>query len=184
MENQITYAFKLTNNIVIPGDWTPFSYKFAGNFDGNGYYISYAMQLTQSEVNDSDKQGLFGFVISPAQIYDLELINCTITSDVNTVMSTSHTFVGIGILAGSVYSASGISDITVTNPKIECKISGASIGALGRLPASDKCNKLRCQRGQRNGSYHEQYARLSRRNGGDGRHRKIQRRQNYNQAYQ
>lgn len=141
MENQITYAFKLTNNIVIPGDWTPFSYKFAGNFDGNGYYISYAMQLTQSEVNDSDKQGLFGFVISPAQIYDLELINCTITSDVNTVMSTSHTFVGIGILAGSVYSASGISDITVTNPKIECKISGASIGALaGSLQATSVTN--------------------------------------------
>ena len=141
MENQITYAFKLTNNITIPGDWTPFSYKFAGNFDGNGYYISYAMQLTQSEVNDSDKQGLFGFVISPAQIYDLELINCTITSDVNTVMSTSHTFVGIGILAGSVYSASGISDITVTNPKIECKISGASIGALaGSLQATSVTN--------------------------------------------
>ena len=141
MENQITYAFKLTNNIVIPGDWTPFSYKFAGNFDGNGYYISYAMHLTQSEVNDSDKQGLFGFVISPAQIYDLELINCTITSDVNTVMSTSHTFVGIGILAGSVYSASGISDITVTNPKIECKISGASIGALaGSLQATSVTN--------------------------------------------
>ena len=141
MENQITYAFKLTNNITIPGDWTPFSYKFAGNFDGNGYYISYAMHLTQSEVNDSDKQGLFGFVISPAQIYDLELINCTITSDVNTVMSTSHTFVGIGILAGSVYSASGISDITVTNPKIECKISGASIGALaGSLQATSVTN--------------------------------------------
>ncbi len=141
MENQITYAFKLTKNIVIPGDWTPFPYKFAGNFDGNGYYISYAMQLTQSEVNDSDKQGLFGFVISPAQIYDLELINCTITSDVNTVMSTSHTFVGIGILAGSVYSASGISDITVTNPKIECKISGASIGALaGSLQATSVTN--------------------------------------------
>lgn len=141
MENQITYAFKLTNNIVIPGDWTPFPYKFAGNFDGNGCYISYAMHLTQSEVNDSDKQGLFGFVISPAQIYDLELINCTITSDVNTVMSTSHTFVGIGILAGSVYSASGISDITVTNPKIECKISGASIGALaGSLQATSVTN--------------------------------------------
>ena len=141
MENQITYAFKLTNNITIPGDWTPFAYKFAGNFDGNGYYISYAMHLTQSEVNDSDKQGLFGFVISPAQIYDLELINCTITSDVNTVMSTSHTFVGIGILAGSVYSASGISDITVTNPKIECKISGASIGALaGSLQATSVTN--------------------------------------------
>lgn len=141
MENQITYAFKLTNNIVIPGDWTPFAYKFAGNFDGNGYYISYAMHLSQSEVNDSDKQGLFGFVISPAQIYDLELINCTITSDVNTVMSTSHTFVGIGILAGSVYSASVISDITVTNPKIECKISGASIGALaGSLQATSVTN--------------------------------------------
>lgn len=141
MENQITYAFKLTNSIVVPGDWTPFPYKFAGNFDGNGYYISYAMHLTQSEVNDSDKQGLFGFVISPAQIYDLELINCTITSDVNTVMSTSHTFVGIGILAGSVYSASGISDITVTNPKIECKISGASIGALaGSLQATSVTN--------------------------------------------
>ena len=130
MENRITYAFKLTNNIVIPGDWTPFTYKFAGDFNGDEYYISYNMDLAQTDINESIYQGLFGFVVGGGKIYDLELINCSITSDVNTVMSASGSFVNIGFLAGSMYEAGIISNVTVTNSKIECRISNACIGAL------------------------------------------------------
>lgn len=130
MENRITYAFKLTNSITIPGDWVPFAYRFAGDFDGDGYYISYSMNLSQGDINENQRQGLFGFVLGGGRIYDLELMNCTITSDVNTELSVGDQFVDIGILAGSMYEAGIISNVTVTNPKIECKISNASIGAL------------------------------------------------------
>lgn len=130
MENQINYDFKLTNSITIPGDWTPFTYKFAGDFDGSGYYISYNMNLSQADINENLSQGLFGFVIEGGNIHDLELQNCSITSATNTVMSVSNSFVDVGILAGSFYSASGISNVTVTNPKIECRISNACIGVL------------------------------------------------------
>ena len=130
MENQINYDFKLTNSITIPGDWTPFTYKFAGDFDGSGYYISYNMNLSQADINENLSQGLFGFVIEGGNIHDLELQNCSITSATNTVMSVSNSFVDVGILAGFFYSASGISNVTVTNPKIECRISNACIGVL------------------------------------------------------
>lgn len=130
-ENQITYAFRLTNNITITDDdWTPFPYKFTGDFDGNGHYISYKMNLSQAEVNESDYHGLFSFVSGSGRIYDLELMNCTITCDDDITLSSSGPTVCIGILSGSVYSASGIEDVTVTNPKIECELSGACIGAL------------------------------------------------------
>lgn len=130
MENQITYAFKLTNNITIPGDWTPFPYKFTGDLDGNECYISYSMNLSQTDIDESLYQGLFSSVGSLAQIHDLELMNCTITSDINTVLSVPNKFVAIGTLAGSVHSASGIFNVTVSNPQIECMISNACIGAL------------------------------------------------------
>ena len=126
----ITYAFKLTNSISIPGDWTPFTYQFAGNFDGNGYYISYNMNLSQTDINASRYQGLFGFVVSPGTIYDLELMNCKILSDTGTTLTTGSSGVNIGILAGSIFETGAISNITVTNPEITCKISGAYIGAL------------------------------------------------------
>lgn len=130
-ENRITYAFKLTKSITISGDWTPFTYKFAGDFDGNGYYISYNMYLTQTDIDTSMYQGLFGFVVSGGNIHDLELMNCTITSDTSTELSRSdNNYVDIGIVAGAFYESSGLTNVTVTNPQIECKISNAVIGAL------------------------------------------------------
>lgn len=128
-ENRITYAFKLTNSITIPGDWIPFTYKFAGKFDGNGYYISYNMNLSQADLNASLYQGLFGFVVDLGTIYDLELMNCKILSDTGTTLTTSSG-AKIGILAGAISGAGEISNITITNPEITCKISGAFIGAL------------------------------------------------------
>lgn len=129
-ENRITYAFKLTNSITIPGDWTPFTYKFAGDFDGNGYYICYNMNLSQADINANRYQGLFGFVVSPGTIYDLELMNCKILSNTGTTLTTASSGVNIGILAGAIFGTGTISNITVTNPEITCKISGAFIGAL------------------------------------------------------
>lgn len=129
-ENRINYAFKLTNSITIPGDWTPFTYKFAGDFDGNGYYISYNMNLSQADIDASLYQGLFGFVVSPGTIYDLELMNCKILSNTGTTLTTASSGVNIGILAGAIFETGTISNITVTNPEITCKISGAFIGAL------------------------------------------------------
>lgn len=128
-QDQITYAFRLTNNIVLPGDWTPFPYDFTGEFDGDGHYISYNMNLTQADINESTYQGLFGFVSNAGEIYDLELMNCKITSDTNTELSAASG-ANIGILAGSVYEAGGISNITITNPEITTRVSGAHIGAL------------------------------------------------------
>ena len=131
--NQINYAFRLTNNITISGDWAPFPYQFTGDFDGDGHYISYSMNLSQSDINESLYQGLFGFVSSGGKIYDLELMNCSITSDTNTVMSVSNSFVDVGLLAGAFYESGGIANVTLTNPKIECRISNACIGALAGL---------------------------------------------------
>ena len=128
-QDQIAYAFRLTNNIVLPGDWTPLPYDFTGEFDGDGHYISYNMNLTQADINESTYQGLFGFVSNAGEIYDLELMNCKITSDTNTELSAASG-ANIGILAGSVYEAGGISNITITNPEITTRVSGAHIGAL------------------------------------------------------
>lgn len=148
-ENRITYSFKLTNSIIIPGDWTPFSYKFAGKFDGNGYYITYSMNLTQTDLNITQYQGLFGFVVDTGSIHDLELINCEILSNTGTTLTASST-TNIGILAGSCFEARGISNVTVTNPKIECKISDASIGAIAGTIFST--NVTNCIVQQQNGT--------------------------------
>ncbi len=130
-ENQIDYCFKLMNDIKISGDWTPFTYKFAGDFNGAGHYISYNMNIIQTDINTSVYQGLFGFVVSGGKIHDLELKDCTIKSDTSTTLSRSdNQAVDIGIVAGSFYEASSLTNVTVTNPKIECKISEAAIGAI------------------------------------------------------
>ena len=129
-ENQINYAFRLTQSIVLPGDWVPFAYKFTGDFDGDDYYITYNMNLTQADINENIYQGLFGFVTSGGKVYDLELMNCTITSDTDTELQTTDSGVNIGMLAGAIFEGGTISNIKVTNPGISCKISNASIGAL------------------------------------------------------
>lgn len=130
-ENQINYAFKLMNSITLLGDWAPFTYKFTGDFDGAGHEITYNMYLTQEDINASIYQGLFGFVVGAGKIHDLELMNCTITSDTGTTLSKSDDqIIDIGIVAGAFFEASGLTNVTVTNPKIECKISKAAIGAI------------------------------------------------------
>lgn len=140
--NKITDAFKLIDDITISGDWDPFPYEFTGDFDGNGHYISYNMNITQFDINENTNIGLFSSVGNAGKIYDLELRNCVITSDVNTKLSISDGYINIGILSGLVYSAGGITNVTVTNPKIECNISNGCIGALAgtlRLTSVTNC---------------------------------------------
>ena len=127
-EQRITYSFKLMNNLTLPGDWVAFPYVFTGNFDGNGRYISYQTYLTQGDINGSMYHGLFGFVAGSANIHDLELMNCSITSNTDSVLTGSG--VCIGILAGAFYDAGYITNVTVTNPNITCLISDTYIGGL------------------------------------------------------
>ncbi|MBO5046046.1 MAG: S8 family serine peptidase [Clostridia bacterium] len=127
-EQRITYSFKLMNNLTLPGDWVAFPYVFTGNFDGNGRYISYQTYLTQGDINGSMYHGLFGFVAGSANIHDLELMNCSITSNTDSVLTGSG--VCIGILAGGFYDAGYITNVTVTNPNITCLISDTYIGGL------------------------------------------------------
>ncbi len=128
-EKQITGSFKLMKDITLSGDWMALPYRFSGDFDGNGHSITYNMTLTQSDINANEYQGLFGFVVSGGKIHDLTLNNCSITSDTGTTLSRSD-YVNIGIVAGSCYEAYALSNVTVNNPKIECKISNAYIGGL------------------------------------------------------
>ncbi len=128
-EKQITYAFRLTRNIEIEDDWTPFMYKFSGDFDGDGYYITYHMQLTQEDLDASTRQGLFKYVVG-GHIHDLQLMNCSITSDTNTTLNEIGDDIDIGAVAGSISSSQKLENVIVTNLKIECKIYNASIGAF------------------------------------------------------
>lgn len=129
-ENRIDYAFKLVNDINISGGWTPFSYKFTGDFNGAGKSITYSMNLYQADITLSEYQGLFGFVSNGGKIHDLILKDCKIESDTKKELSNSGKDIYIGIVAGTFYESSDLVNVEVRNPVIECKISGACIGAI------------------------------------------------------
>lgn len=134
-ENQINYAFKLTNNLSL-GSWLPFDYKFTGQFNGNGHSVTYEMGITQQIVNSRSYFGLFGFVSGGATIINLELKDCKLQSSGGSLMSNGVS-PGVGILAGSVYQASEITNVKVTNPTVNCDIASASVGGLvGTLSAT------------------------------------------------
>ena len=130
VEQRISYHFILKNDITLSDDWVPFAYKFTGDFDGNEKRITYSMNLSQADINGNIYQGLFGFVTSGASIYDLELKDCTITSNMTTDLTTTDAGASIGILAGSIFDGANISDVIISNPHIECAVSNASVGAL------------------------------------------------------
>lgn len=128
--NQITYAFKLTQSITIAGDWTPFTYDFTGDFDGCGHSITYNMSISQTNINANIYFGLFGTVSYGGKIHDLELKDCSITSDTGTTLSRADGNINIGIVAGMFFEANTLENVNIINPKIECKISNAAIGAI------------------------------------------------------
>ena len=131
-EKQIYFSFKLTNNITLTEDWEPFEYPLTGLLDGNGHYVTYNMTLTQSEVAANTYFGLFRMIKGTGQVQNLELRNCSITSDTGTVLNAGENkIVGLGILAGSIYGAMEHSAVRVTNPVINCNISHAIVGGIG-----------------------------------------------------
>lgn len=129
--NKITYSFKLTNDITLTGDWEPFEYQFEGNFDGGGHSITYSMVLDQGDINKSQYQGLFGFVTGGV-IENLELKDCSITTqDLGTQLSNnSNGYIGVGLLAGSIFETGGVHSVTVTNPTINVNIQEAYAGCI------------------------------------------------------
>ena len=132
-QRQIDYAFKLTENIILTGDWTPFEYKFSGYLDGNGKSITYHMNLDADDLNDSRRQGLFKSIDNGGQVRNLILKNCSITTDLNSEISLPNSnleWIGIGILAGFIGESTHIYSVTVARPTIECNIVDANIGGI------------------------------------------------------
>lgn len=129
--NKINFSFKLTSDITLTGDWEPFEYEFAGNFDGGGHSITYSMVLDQGDINKSQYQGLFGFVTGGV-IENLELKDCSITTqDLGTQLSNnSNGYIGVGLLAGSIFETGGVHSVTVTNPTINVNIQEAYAGCI------------------------------------------------------
>lgn len=118
---EIPYHFRLESNITLSGDWTPIETAFAGTLDGNNHSVTYTMNVTQSDLG-RDGLGLFELITIGGRVVDLELKNCTITSDINTEL-TGNGFTTIGILAGAISNAVGLLNVKVTDPKIECNIT-------------------------------------------------------------
>lgn len=121
---EIPYHFRLESNITLSGDWTPIQTSFAGTLDGNNHYLTYTMNVTQSDLS-RDNLGLFELITIGGSVTNLVLRDCMITSDINTEL-TGNGFTSIGILAGSVDHASYLRNVKVTNPKIECNIKDMS----------------------------------------------------------
>ena len=115
---QISYNldafYKLTNDIVLSGDWVPIGtndYPFSGSLDGDGHYIK---NINIS--NDYDAAGLFGVVTGNVNINDLYIRNVDINtnSDAGGLVGaykgyelSSSTFENIYIIDGSIYSKNG-----------------------------------------------------------------------------
>ena len=131
-QSLINYYFKLVNNIVIPSnvDWDPIEVRFTGTLDGGNHYITYKTLISQEDLNDGDNFGLFSSIAGA--IENLELRNCSITTQGNAMLSLSseYTVTPVGILAGSTYEGFGLENIKITNPNIECNIKKASVGGM------------------------------------------------------
>ena len=131
-EEQINYNFVLTSNITLSGDWMPFSYKFTGDFDGNGYTISYNMTLNQADVNQQNYLGLFSYVGEGAVIKDLRLERCEIkNADTFTQLTApNNSYVNVGILAGIISGATEITSVTIYDCLIDVNAARTSMGTI------------------------------------------------------
>lgn len=104
---------------------------FTGNFNGNDHCIS-NLHLSVNGTN-SDGLGLFGFVGTNASIYDLQLIDPSI-SIVNSSLSC------VGCLAGSAFQAS-IRNCEITN----ASITGTADKTGGVIGLAYECNIENCE---------------------------------------
>lgn len=112
-QSLINYYFKLINNIVIPTnvDWEPIKVCFTGTLDGGNHYITYKTLISQAGLNDDFNFGLLSRITGT--IENLELRNCSITTQGNEMLSLSseYTVTTAGILAGSVYEGLWLKNI-------------------------------------------------------------------------
>ena len=124
---------------------SPFSsIYFSGTFDGQGYTLSNIdITTTKSTTTASNNYyyiGVFGYISSSAEIYDLNIDNVTIGSEAEPAVLDN--FARIGFLAGYVASSSvDIHDVTVSNSEAYINsntenyvIAGGLVGELkGKL---------------------------------------------------
>lgn len=137
---QTSSKFELTANINLGGHtFTPIGanateashsrYSFSGEFNGNGFMIYNAV------IASAENMGIFGYVKSGANIYNLDLDYITV-SQPQAVGSEP----AIGVLAGSVYKAT-ITDIFVGE---HCVVNGVQRvgGVIGSV--RDGCTIDNC----------------------------------------
>ena len=140
--NLIASHFKLTNDIVLHGDWAPFPYEFIGSLDGGGHFVTYSITIDESDTSEYCF-GLFSRVSNVAMIKNLKLLNCSITSDIGRELTCRYD-PDVGILAGSIYQAAGgISDIVIENPTINCNLKNASVGGIAGYLCSTRVNNCK-----------------------------------------
>lgn len=130
---QITSSFRLMNDIVLSGDWTPFSHKFTGYLDGNGHSVTYQMEISAGDATALSNQGLFSRLCGTVE--NLTLLNCSIKSD---SISAEGNFY-LGILAGAVNDPGSLNSVKIVNPTIDCRVENSGVGGIaGYINASTK----------------------------------------------
>ena len=130
---QITNSFRLMNDIVLSGDWTPFSHKFTGYLDGNGHSVTYQMEISAGDATALSNQGLFSRICGTVE--NLTLLNCSIKID---SISAEGNFY-LGILAGAVNNPGSLNSVKIVNPTIDCKVGNSGVGGIaGYINASTK----------------------------------------------
>lgn len=140
--NLIASHFKLTNDIVLHGDWAPFPYEFIGSLDGGGHFVTYSITIDESDTSEHCF-GLFSRVSNVAMIKNLKLLNCSITSDIGRELTCRYD-PDVGILAGSIYQAAGgISDIVIEKPTINCNLKNASVGGIAGYLCGTRVNNCK-----------------------------------------
>ena len=127
MNTDLAAYYSLDNNIDLNGiTWTPIgnvSTPFIGSFDGNDYTISHLVENSASA-----NYGLFGVCSSGAQITNVILDDCSIT----TIQDSIGILVGYVIMSSSVHDIMLVKDITVQNCEISSDGSDTG-GVIGEI---------------------------------------------------
>lgn len=115
----LPYSYKLMTDIALTNEnWIPFASKYTGQFDGNGHSVTYSTMITQAVLDMPKllgKFGLFGYIGSGGVVKNLELKNCSISTD-GSVSYPNQLLVGT--LAGYIEAVADISSVTISSPTI------------------------------------------------------------------
>lgn len=142
-EEQINYNFILTNDIVVSGEWMPFSYRFTGEFDGNGHMISYDLYLNQDDVNKQNNFGLFSSIGEGAVVKNLRFEQCIIQNS-NTfeeLAAPNNEYIGVGLLAGSISGALELNSVIVYDCLIDVNAARTVMGSIAGSISSTSVNQ-------------------------------------------